>query len=356
MISQKGILTVEAAGSNHDMGVQVGKKCRLIISRRLAESRRRLEGSRISWEQAIERSREYIPYSEEYNPSYLEFVKGFSKGSGREFEDLFVLMAEGEKGLCTDIAVNQQGTADGSVLHAHSEDWMPSEAKNYVLLKARPRGGPSCLVLTLGGLEWIVGMNSAGLTITGNSVYPNDTRVGVPKLLVAHKIIGCRRVGEAIAAAVPPHRASSFTNNICHSSGEVYSVEASATDFAVMNGVDGYIVHSNHYIHPKMVAYESLFGSVGNRSLKDGTSSLVRYNRALRLIRSQLGEITVESLKAALKDHVNYPDSICRHPETGVPESEKYQTNFAVVFDLTGMKMHLCMGRPCKGKFVEHAL
>jgi isopenicillin-N N-acyltransferase-like protein len=356
MISQKGLLTLEASGSNLDIGVKVGKKCRLIISRRLAESRRRLEESKISWVQAIERSREFVPYSEEYNPDYIEFVKGFSKGSGQNFEDLFVLLVEGEKGLCTDIAVNQQGTADGSVLHAHSEDWRTTEEKNYVLLRARPRGGPSCIVLTLGGLEWIAGMNSAGLTLTGNAVYPNDTRIGVPNLMVAHKIISCRRLGEAIAAAVPPHRASSLNNNICHPSGELYSVEASATDFAVINGIDGYIVHANHYIHPRMTGYESLFGNEGNKSLKDGTSSIVRYNRALRLMKSQFGEITVESLKAILEDHVNRPGSICRHLDIGAPQNEKYKTNIALIIDPTNLRMHVCVGNPCVGKFVEHKL
>jgi len=356
MKTQKGILTIEVSGSDYDMGVQVGKKCRQVILRRLAESRRRLEGSRISWEQAIERSQGYIPYSEEYNSGYVEFVKGFSKGSGQRFEDLFVLLVEGEKGLCTDVAVNQQGTADGSVLHAHSEDWRPSEEKNYVLLRARPRGKPSCLVLTLGGLEWVDGMNSAGLTLTGNAVYPNDTRIGVPNLMVAHRIIACRRLGEAIAAAASPHRASSLNNNICHSSGELYSIEASATDFAAINGIDGYIVHANHYMHPRMARYESLFGNEGNRSLKDGTSSVVRYNRALRLMKSQFGEITVESLKAILRDHVNRPGSICRHLDVGVPQNEKYKTNIALVLDATNLTMHLCVGNPCVGKFVEYRL
>jgi isopenicillin-N N-acyltransferase-like protein len=356
MISQKGLLTLEASGSNQDIGVKVGKKCRLIISRRLAESRRRLEDSKISWELAIERSREYIPYCEEYNPGYIEFVKGFSKGSGQEFEDLFVLLVEGEKGLCTDIAVNQQGTADGSVLHAHSEDWRITEEKNYALVRVKPRGRPSAIVLILGGLEWVAGLNSSGLTLTGNALYPNDIRIGVPNLMVAHKIVSSRRLGEAIAAAAPPHRASSLNNNICHSSGELYSIEASATDFAVINGIDGYIVHANHYIHPRMTSYETIFGNEGNKFLKEGYSSIVRYNRAFRLMKSQFGEITVESLKAILEDHVNRPGSICRHLDKGVAQKEKYKTNIALIIDPTHLRMHVCVGNPCVGKFVEHRL
>lgn len=338
------------------MGSKVGSACKREIRDKISEGKESVKRLSLDWARARSNTGKHLPFVEEYNPAQLEFVRGYAKGSGVPFEDLFLLFCLDEKGLCTDIMVNGDATADGGVYSAHSEDWTPSSEQHLVMIKAKPKGRPSFIVMTLGGLEWICGVNSAGITITGNSLYQSDVRVGLPKLMIAPKVLAAETPGEALSAATPPHRASSFNNNISHSSGEMYCVEGTATDFAVLYPDDGYLVHANHYLHPRLAKYETVFGGDGVRTIAGASSTVVRYHRALRLIRSQVGEVTKESLMDIMRDHVNRPGSICRHAQKDLPAHEQTKTTFAVVLDPVEKSMHLCLGNPCEGEFKEHRL
>ena len=92
------------------------------------------------------------------------------------------------------------------------------------------------------------------------------------------------------------------------------------------------------------------------RTIAGASSTVVRYHRALRLIRSQVGEVTKESLMDIMRDHVNRPGSICRHAQKDLPAHEQTKTTFAVVLDPVEKSMHLCLGNPCEGEFKEHRL
>ena len=117
-----------------------------------------------------------------------------------------------------------------------------------------------------------------------------------------------------------------------------------------MYASDGYLVHTNHYVVAKMQRYE-----LDTSSAALATSTF-RYNRALRLIESQLGSVTVESLKDILRDHVNKPGSICRHPDPGLHPLDVSETILSLVFDLTRLEAHICKGRPCSGTFRKISL
>ncbi len=343
------------SGSYAAMGAKAGSACKPEVRRMIAEAKDSVKRRSLVWETARVNAGKHLPFIEGYDPPQLEYIRGYAKGSGVPFEDLLLRFCLDEKGLCTDIMVNGDATADGGVYSAHTEDWTSSSQENLVLLKAKPKGRPSVLVMTLGGLEWICGVNSAGITLTGNSLYPNDTRVGIPKLMIAPKLLASETPGDALSAATPEHRASSYNNNITHSSGERYCVEGTATDFAILYPDDGYLVHANHYVHPRLASYETAFGE-GARSIPGASSTIVRYHRAMRLIRSQLGDVTKESLMEVMRDHVNRPASICRHELGDVPEHDRTKTTFALVLDPVKKRMHLCVGNPCEGEFVEHKL
>jgi len=356
MAKNAKLKTVKVSGSYDRIGREAGKACKQQVRGMIKEAEGIISRLGLDWSKASSRAAKHLPYVAEYNPDFVEFVKGYSAGSGVSLDDLFVLFGLDEKGLCTDVAVNQEATADGGVYSAHTEDWTPKSQEFVTLLRCKPKNGPDIMVVTLGGLEWICGINSSGLSLTGNSLYHNDVRIGIPKLTMAHKILASKSIGDAMAAATPANRASSYCNNICHSSGEMYSVEGSATDFAALYPQQGYLVHTNHYLHPSMLKYESVFGSEGNRCIEQSSSTLVRYHRALRLTRSQLGSITQDTLSSILSDHVGRPGSICRHEEKHLPAHERTKTTFAVIFDLKKLSVRLWMGNPCKGEPVDNAL
>jgi isopenicillin-N N-acyltransferase-like protein len=346
------IRVIDVAGSPSSIGKTLGRSCRNIASAMLRDARLRLAEKGMSWSDATSSARKYRHFCEEFDPDFIEWIEGYALGSGFSVYDLHVLICEDEKGFCTDIAANGLVTDNGSVLHAHTEDWRESSEKYTVIVRASPKHGPAFVAATLGGLELICGMNSAGMSYSGNSLYPNDERVGIPKLFQARRLVTSRSIGEAIESALPPDRGSSYNVNLCHKSGEMYCVEGSATSHALLYARDGYLVHTNHYLAPAMSPYEAIYGTEA-KSLEGASGSIFRYHRALRLTQKNLGGITKDSLKETLSDHVNSPSSICNHPKRGEAPNERSKTTFAVVFDLTHMKMDICMGNPCTGRFVE---
>lgn len=346
------IKVIDAAGSPSSMGKTIGRSCGHIASMMIRGARARFATKGIGWSTAIATSQRYRPYCEEYDPDFMEWIEGYATGSGLSTDDLIVLLCDGEKGFCTDILANELVTEDGAALHAHTEDWREESEKYNIVLRGKPRNGASFLSVTHAGLELIGGVNSAGLSFCGNSVYPDDERVGLPKLFQGRRLATSRSISEAMESCLPHHRGSSYNVNLCHSSGEMYCVEGSATRHALLYAADGYLVHTNHYLDAAMRQREARFGT-GDTSLIGSSSTIFRYHRALRLTEKALGCITKDHLKKTLSDHVNYPDSICSHPFKGTPREERSKTVFAAVFDTTHRTMDICAGNPCTGRFDE---
>jgi isopenicillin-N N-acyltransferase-like protein len=114
-----------------------------------------------------------------------------------------------------------------------------------------------------------------------------------------------------------------------------------------MYGDDGWLVHTNHYLSPKMQALEEP---------APYSSSRVRLNRTRRLLRTQLGQVSVESLQAILRDHVNWPNSICGHEDMADPSHERALTLVSLIMDFTERVMWAALGPPCEGEYVAYRL
>ncbi|MFB0523727.1 MAG: C45 family autoproteolytic acyltransferase/hydrolase, partial [Candidatus Bathyarchaeia archaeon] len=184
----------------------------------------------------------------------------------------------------------------------------------------------------------------------------SDVRIGVPKEFVARRILASKTIGDAIRAALPEKRGSSYNNNLCDSSGEIYSLEGSATDFCALYAHEGYLVHTNHYLSERMARYEAAFQNGKDKSPGAGVNSIIRYNRALRLLKRELGKVTVNSLAKIISDHVNHPNSICRHIDESDPPLERCKTIYSVIINLTDLKLLICHGNPCTAEYKEYKL
>ncbi|MGQ9586869.1 MAG: C45 family autoproteolytic acyltransferase/hydrolase [Thermoplasmata archaeon] len=347
---------VEVSGSSRQIGAKLGKLCGDLGTSMVSNARTRLRKAGVSWEDAVAKAAGYFRYAESFDPEYVEWLRAYSKSSGIPFDELFVILCDSEKGFCTDIMVNGKGTADGSVFSAHTEDWRPVDSKHLVLIKGRPAGEPSYLAMSSAGVELITGLNSSGLSFTGNSLDQNDMRVGIPKLFMGRRLLASRTISEAISIATEEDRASSYNVNICHKSGEMYCVEGSATDYSLIYGARGYLVHTNHYLDPRMAKYELGSGDSIGRALRHAAGTIVRYHRASRLVRNSFGSITVDTLKSILSDHVNYPSSICAHVHRPGSDEEPVKTLYSVIMDLTHCRMVLGIDNPCKGRWKEFGL
>jgi len=347
------IRVCDVSGSPHQIGSKRGKECGAIGESMVSKTKARFRRSGLKWEDAIRVAHDYMLNSETFDSDYIEWLEGYSRTSDIPYDDLLVLLMDGESSFCTDVLVNQEATGDRGVYSAHTEDWRASDKGHLVLIKGRPKNEPSFLAMSLGGIELDAGMNSAGLSFAGNSLHQDDTCVGIPKLFLARKLLTARTISQAMRVVATDGRASSYNINLGHRSGEIYCIEGSASDYALLHPRDGYLVHTNHYLDERMAKHESSFRTRSGISLDGWTDTVVRYHRALRLVRQNHGSITADSLKTLLSDHVDYPFSICYHDSSKVKPIDRTVTIFALVMDLTRSIMNVCMGNPCEGHWTQ---
>jgi isopenicillin-N N-acyltransferase-like protein len=349
---------VEVSGTHREMGRQIGEAMRVQVQHSVANARVLIDQSystlELTWEGAQIQSRKYLPFAEERYPHYVDEMRGIADGANLAFDDIVVLnvmeavtMDALHLTRCTSFAVNERLTADGHILAAHNEDWVPEDENDVYVISARPVEEPPFLAMTYGGLLPNVGFNAYGIAQLIDSVYPNDSRIGIPRLVVSRAVLASRRISGAIGRTLISRRAAGYNHLLIHESGEMYSVEVSARRFNILHGTDGYIVHTNHYLSRTMKEIE--------KDPEELISSRVRYFRAKRLLRENATH-TIKSLQGIQKDHVNLPNSICNHNITGIDPMDRESTISAMVIDLTAREMHIAWGNPCQNAYHTYHL
>ena len=295
-----------------------------------------------------------LPPSEKFYPEYIEELHGYAEGSGVPFETIWAMHFDdfGVGKGCTDIAVNAEWTKDDCVYAAHNNDVSKSGAKLMTITRIRPKDEPGFIGVCYGGLQPECGMNTAGISLTGNFLAQNDTRLGIPKDLAVRRVLRESNIYDAIKAGLPEGRGGSYNNIVCDQNGEIYSLEGSATAFDAIYAEEGWLVHTNHYISPKMWRFEEDLSTRGS----DLFSSTLRYNRVKKLFKKELGKVDLSTFRKILSDHVGYPHSICRHGDPKLPEEDQAQTDYSVVFDVTNKAAWICIGNPCEGEYKKYDL
>ena len=97
-------------------------------------------------------------------------MQGIAEGANVTFDDVMTLNAMEAVTMdalhltrCTSFAVNEERTADGHVLLAHNEDWVPEDENDVYVISAKPQDEPPFLAMTYGGLLPNVGFNAYGI-------------------------------------------------------------------------------------------------------------------------------------------------------------------------------------------------
>ncbi len=340
-------------GSSRDVGEQLGARFAKEARRAVA-----IFKTELTWEKGatLEGAKRYgrkiLPLVDRWYPDFVEEMRGYAKGSGVKFD---VLVAQwsgyspsvGLKG-CTDLAVGSEHTADGSVLVAHNEDYTPEYEGNVVPVHVTVDDKPSFFAMSYQGLFPTMGFNDAGVSMTGNALSPNDIRTGIPKMIPARRILDATNLMEALAWSMPEGRGSSFNNIVCSRDGELYSMEGSATAFDALYCEDGWLVHTNHYLSPKMWKFE--------RNPHTKFCSILRYNRARRLLKPKLGRVTPETLMDIQRDHLGNPDAICRHVNPRDAPEDRTKTLFGSIVNLTTGEAYVSGSPPCETEYRVYRL
>ncbi|MBN2549627.1 MAG: hypothetical protein JXB15_10745 [Anaerolineales bacterium] len=349
---------VRVSGTHREIGRQIGQAFIGPVKHSILNARKLLEMTysdlELTWEGALIQARKYMPFVQERYPQYYEEMLGIAEGADVPFDDVAVVNAMEAVTMdalhltkCTSFAVNDDRTADGHVLLGHNEDWLPDDEADVYVVHATPEDEPPFLSMTYGALLCNVGFNALGIAQLTDSVYPGDSRIGTPRVVVSRAVLGARNLAEAIRATLVVQRAAGYNHLLAHESGELYSVEVSARRFGILYGEDGVLVHTNHYLDPKMQAIEERSDEL--------ISTRLRFYRATRLLKRTQAH-TIKSLQAILRDHLNYPNSICNHYTEDISPLDMEKTVNSIIIDLTARAMHIAWGNPCENHYFTYHL
>lgn len=349
---------VDVAGTHIEIGRQIGEEFREVIKHSVENAYALINSTyatlHLTWEGAVNQGKKYLPFAQERYPQYVDEISGMAEGSGAKFYDLVALNAMEAVTTdalhltkCTSIGVDDKHSFNSHVMVAHNEDWLPEDEPDVYLVKAKPVDEPAWIGMTYGGLLPNIGLNEAGLAQCCDSVYPSDIRIGVPRLVASRAVLASRTPSEAMRHMLVPLRAAGYNHLLAHVSGELYNVEVSAKHFAVLYADDGVIAHTNHYLSPQMQPVEAEPDSL--------ISTRVRYFRALRLLK-QTEKHTERTMQNILKDHVNYPDSICNHSMDEIDPLDREKTVNSILMDLNERKFSIAWGSPCKNRYNSYSL
>ena len=297
-------------------------------------------------------ARQYAEPIKGYAPHLLNEMRGIAEGAGVSLEEILALNCRTEilslgaiplHQECTALFVAPETTGDGHTIVAQNWDWSDVLRGGTVLLRIEQPGQPTVLTLTEAGMVGKIGLNSAGVGVCTNFLRHDHRRVGVPFHVLLREALNAPRLGLAVAAIYRDVRADSGNYLLAHADGEAVCLEATPSDVDFFHPEDGLLAHTNHFLSPRL--------QVGDRGILESDNTLVRYGRAIRLLRAQAGQVTVETLKSILRDHFNHPKAICRHPDPGQPEIERSATLASMIVDLTAGEMHVTVGEPCQAEY-----
>jgi isopenicillin-N N-acyltransferase-like protein len=349
---------VRVSGSHRQIGQQIGEAVASLVVHSIQNAHEVIdttyESLQLTWDGAKIQASKYIPFAQERYPEYIDELKGIAEGSDVDFDDLGVLIGMEAVTMdalhltkCTSFAVNSERTANGHVLIAHNEDWLPEDEPDIYILHVTPDDAPPFLAMTYGGLLPNIGFNEAGIAQCCDSVYPTDYRIGIPRVIISRAVLAARTPSEAIRHMLAPLRAAGYNHLLAHESGELYNVEVSARSFALLYSENGCIVHTNHYLDPVMQQVED--------EPDELISTRVRYYRAKRLVEST-NKHTIQTLQSIQRDHVNYPDSICNHSTEETDPLDREKTITSMLMDLTARQMYITWGNPCENQYHAYQL
>lgn len=349
---------IEVSGTNLEMGRQIGESRRPQIHKSIENTKQFFVDSyhelKLSWERAKVQAQQYLQFAKEHRPKCLDEIHGIAEGSNATFEDVFLLHSLEDIAVdtlhlnkCTNFAVNGNLTENGHVLVAHNEDWAPEDEDDVFIIHAHPKDDVPFLAMSYGGLLPNIGFNAAGIAQCCNTVRPNDVCIGIPRIIVSRAVLFAQNIINAIQYATIPYRAAGYNHLLAHESGELYNVEVSSKQFALLYGEDDYVLHTNHYLDERMKLIDKT-----PSKLVDTQS---RYFRARKLLKST-SKHSLSSLMKIQQDHVNYPFSICNHTMDALGQIHAKKTINAIIMDLTEKKLHLAWGSPCKNPYFTFEL
>lgn len=348
---------IEVSGSNYDCGAAIGTALRGQILENLRDYPAIIEHETgITREEAMDYVQRIIPAIEDYAPELMEEMLGIAKGADLHLNDIVMLNARTELmsapavtsvdiGECTSMTALGAATDTGHVLIGQNWDWNSLVCHRVAVIAISVPDQPHTVMFAEAGLVGKIGLNASGIAVCANRLTSSDDKLqtGIPWHVQLRKVMMADNMHHAIKAVTTPARGASGMFMIASRDGEAVTLETTPTDFDTQLPEDGIMTHSNHFLAPEMKSRDT--------GKARSSMTLIRHDRARRLLAEDQGNISVDSFKRVLADHFSYPAAICRHPDKDLMEVDRSQTGASIIMDLDQFEMHIALGPPCQHEY-----
>ena len=341
---------IEVSGTPRELGHQIGEAARDEVRGFAEIALERVNKTiEISREKALETCRKSKAYVKEYAPDMLDELRGISDSSGVDLDDLMLLQVRNqlrpeEDAGCTSFAIAPQKSAEGRSIVGQNWDNDPALDPFNVVLTRRPTGKPALMNITQAGLIAYIGLNDQGIGVCMNTLPAPSKPLGVPHYFTVREIYEQNTLDDAVQAVRRAERAIPANIILATPQGPA-DLEVTTDDIHILRD-DKLVVHTNHCLHPELIAI--------NADFPDLIESTPRKARIEKLL-GPAPSLSVDQMQEALRDHDNHPHSICRHANAH-PENGFWVSVFSVVIEADQGRMHISRGNPCETPYETYAL
>lgn len=339
-------------GTHFEIGKQHGQALKQLIQESITFRSTEIKNrTGQSFSEIIAQVDEYLSYSEEHAPDLLEEVEGIAEGAGIPFREVFFLQVASDINYydvkCSAIGVRAEVMERGSNIVAQNWDVSPQIEGKQVILRIKPKGKPNLIMFARPGVVGYIGMNSYGISHVANQLVSSYVDKKMPSYFIKRRLLEMRSLKECIDFILHTNPSSSGNYVICSKeAGHVANIEVTPYLSRVTGSWENWVIHTNHITSDVLKHSE--------RNIEGYECSTLRYQRLISLFSTLKPKYSFEDIKSIFSDHENFPFSICRHQNGTSDQGAK--TVASVILEANKGILHVCIGNPCEGEFVEYKL
>ncbi|OON41940.1 acyl-CoA--6-aminopenicillanic acid acyltransferase [Izhakiella australiensis] len=322
---------IEISGSPFERGCQYGEQAKDRIHASVAIYGDQLETLGVSGDQRHQLIEVFRQAIAQFDPAYVEEMRGIAEGAGVSFESIVMINARTEviaqarrqkeqddvhdesiKDGCTGALILPQRSESGKLIHGQNWDWRAECAETSVVVKIARDDGPDILTFVEAGGLARSGMNSAGIAITANYLRcERDYRQrGVPLSLIRRKALEQQHFALALRAVASTPKSCSNNMMLSHKEGVAINFECAPDESFTLYPENGLLVHANNWVTAAALA------KIREEGISTSPDTLYRRWRVTELL-NQKDKLNQQDLKNAFFDDFGTPYSVCRPPRPG---------------------------------------
>lgn len=372
-MSAASLPLLQLSGSPREIGENHGRAVADLIAHNLDLYFHRFAGEvSLPRDEVLRRTEQCWPSVRAHSAAFVDMVEGLARGAGRPVMEIAALNLRYElfygefsrlgkielgwrpapAGECTVFAVTPEATADGHLWVGENWDWIPG-VEGVVQHVTLPCGLRVLSFTEAGIAGGKIGLNSAGIGLAVSGLISDQddwTSLGPPFHLRTWEALCSTTLDAAIGTVTREVRACSANFLLAKAEqsgkGVAVNLETAPRSVCALDPINGTLVHANHFRDPDRLG---LWQPITDE-WRSTFHRCARMNQLLSAAAAQ-GPISHCTMEEALRDHEGHPESICRHPNPALPETERYQTVVSVLMDLHAGCMLVASGSPCQGSY-----